>query len=344
MRVLFLIPGENVPSSQRRVLDHLARLEGGKLNWEVHALPRTLRERIPLLRAAGQFDLVFLQKKVLHAGEFLLLRAANRRLVFDFDDAIMYPAADPSRRRRISRWRARARFKNFARLTRGCRTVIAGNPFLQAEALRFTPRVHLLPTPIDTERFVFRPPRMGGRSTVVGWYGSPGNLPYLEGLRGVFRSLLQRYPEASLKVISQAPLDWPELDVAWKPWRKEEEVEDLGSFDVGIMPLGSDLWSRGKCGNKLLIYMARGMAVVGTDTEANRDVIDEGRNGFLVRSADQWLERLSLLIEDHQLRAEMGRAGREKVEQAYSYRVLSPRFQRILEEALDAGGALKIEN
>lgn len=342
MRILFLLPGENVPSSQRRVLDHLARLKGERLSWDVHALPRSLKERLPLLRRAGRFDLVFLQKKVLHAGEFLLLRATNPRLIFDFDDAIMYPAADPSRRRRISRWQARARFKNFARLTRGCRTVIAGNPFLRAEALRFNPRVHLLPTPIDTERFAFRLPKAQGRNTVVGWYGSPGNLPYLEGLRGVFRSLLQRYPEALLKVISQASVDWPGMNVAWKPWREEEEVEDLGSFDVGVMPLGDDLWSRGKCGNKLLIYMARGMAVVGTDTEANRAVIDEGRNGFLVRSAEQWLERLSLLIEDDQLRAEMGKAGREKVEQSYSYRVLSPRFQEILEESLDACGELEI--
>lgn len=342
MRILFLLPGENVPSSQRRVLDHLARLERGRLSWEVHGLPRSFRERLPLLRAASRFDMVFLQKKVLHAGEFLLLRAANRRLVFDFDDAIMYPAADPSRRRRISSWRARARFRNFARVIRGCRAVIAGNPFLQAEALRFTPRVHLLPTPIDTERFAFRDPRRGGRDVVIGWYGSPGNLPYLRGLRGVFRSLFQRYPEASLKVISQAPVDWPGLEVAWKPWNEEEEVEELGSFDVGIMPLGNDLWSRGKCGNKLLIYMARGMAVVGTDTEANRVVIDEGKNGFLVRSAEQWLERLSLLIEDDPLRAEMGRAGREKVEQGYSYRVLSPRFQRILEEALDTCSELEI--
>lgn len=333
MRVLFLLQGERTPSSRLRVLDHVERLKGKGLAAEVRVLPKPPWERWRTLREAGRFDLAFVQKKVLRAWELAVLRAANPRFVFDFDDAIMYPATDPSRRgKRASAALERRRYQDFRRMIQGCRAVIAGNEFLRARAIRYNPRVYLIPTPIDTDRFSYIGPKNDGEEVVIGWYGSPGNLPYLDGLRKVLGNLTARYPGTSVKVVSQAFPNWPEVPLLRKFWKEEEEVEDIGTFDVGIMPLGEDLWSRGKCGNKLLLCLARGIPAVATDTEANRAIIENGVNGFLAGSSQQWTDRLSQLIEDALLRRQMGRAGRKKMEEVYSYHVLSPRFKQVLEE------------
>jgi glycosyltransferase involved in cell wall biosynthesis len=135
-----------------------------------------------------------------------------------------------------------------------------------------------------------------------------------------------------LKVISQKFPELPGVRVLHQYWREEEEVEQIGTFDLGLMPLGDDLWSRGKCGLKLLKYMALGIPVVATATEANRDIVTDGIEGFLVLQPGEWLEKLGLLIETPGLRDQMGRAGREKAETSFSYQAINPLFRTILEK------------
>lgn len=214
-----------------------------------------------------------------------------------------------------------------------CQTVIAGNSFLQQEALRFNKDTYLLPTPVDTVKFNYRHPNALGRQIIIGWYGSPGNLPYLQKLEKVLEEIAQKYPQVVLKIISQKFLELPGIRVIHTYWREEEEVEEIGSFDIGLMPLGNDLWSRGKCGLKLLKYMALGIPVVATATEANRDIVADGIGGFLVSQPMEWLEKLSVLIENPILREQMGRAARKRAETSFSYQALNPLFHTLLEKA-----------
>ncbi|OGW15654.1 MAG: hypothetical protein A3G93_06450 [Nitrospinae bacterium RIFCSPLOWO2_12_FULL_45_22] len=334
MKILFLLAGKDLPSTKLRVLEHLKRLDPCRWQWDLAYLPKTPLKRLWILTKAMAYQGIFIQKKLLHIWEISLLRALNPRIVFDFDDAIMYPALDPSlNTKKALSLKVRNSYKNFQRMMVYCQTIIAGNSFLQQEALRFNKNVYPLPTPVDTDRYNYRATRAPGDQIIIGWYGSPGNIPYLQRLGDVLEKITQKYPQVALKIISQKFPELPGVRAIHKYWREEEEVEEIGSFDIGLMPLGDDLWSRGKCGFKLLKYMALGMPVVATVTEANRDIVANGIEGFLVSQPQEWLEKLTLLIENPGLRLQMGRAAREKIETSFSYQALSPLFNTILEKA-----------
>jgi glycosyltransferase involved in cell wall biosynthesis len=333
-RILFLLAGRDLPSTKLRVLEHLKRLESKtQWQWDLAYLPKSPLSRLGLIKRVQNYQGVFIQKKLLHSWEIVLLKALNPKLIFDFDDAIMYPTLDPSLDNKKSSFlKARNRYKNFYHMISRCQTVIAGNPFLQQEAKKFNNRVYLLPTPIDTERYhnkLYR--RKLTENIFIGWYGSPGNLIYLGLLANVLKEISIYYPQVVLKIISQRSLELPGVKVMHTYWQEEKEVEEIGSFDIGLMPLGKDLWSRGKCGLKLLKYMALGIPVLATATEATRTMVTDGIEGFLLSEPQEWLEKLRILIENPRLREEMGRAARKKAELAFSYQVLSPSFQAILE-------------
>lgn len=334
MKILFLLAGKDLPSTKLRVLEHIGRSGPGHWEWDLAYLPKSSLSRLWLLTRASAYQGIFIQKKLLHSWEIILLRALNPRIVFDFDDAVMYPALDPSLNgKRLLVLKARNSYKNFSRMIKYCQAIIAGNCFLQQEALKYNKNVYLLPTPVDTVRYS-KPHTKASRDQIfIGWYGSPGNLPYLQTLEKVFQEITKKYPQVTLKIISQRFPELPGVRVMHKYWREEEEVEEIGSFDLGIMPLGKDLWSRGKCGLKLLKYMALSLPVVATDTEATRDIVADGIEGFLVEHPEEWLERLSVLIENPGLREQMGRAAQKKIETSFSYQVLTPMFNTILGKA-----------
>ncbi len=121
-------------------------------------------------------------------------------------------------------------------------------------------------------------------------------------------------------------------------WCRDSEARDLHSFDIGVMPLPNDAWSRGKCGMKLLQYMATGVAAVASPVGVNTEIVQDGVNGFLAATADEWIEKLSALIQDGALRRRIGAAGRRTVEERYSARVWVPRVRSILESATSRAG------
>ncbi|KKT72855.1 MAG: Glycosyltransferase [Microgenomates group bacterium GW2011_GWA2_44_7] len=121
-----------------------------------------------------------------------------------------------------------------------------------------------------------------------------------------------------------------------KPWSMEEEIEDLKTFDIGIMPMPDNEWTRGKCGFKAILYMNMGIPCVCSPVGVNREIITDGVNGFLAGTDEEWIEKLSLLIENAELRKKLGMAGRKTVEEKYSVNINAPRcleiFKRVYKE------------
>jgi glycosyltransferase involved in cell wall biosynthesis len=117
------------------------------------------------------------------------------------------------------------------------------------------------------------------------------------------------------------------------PWRLDTEVEDLRAFDVGLMPLSDDEWSRGKCGLKALQYMALGIPAVVSPVGVNTTIVRDGVNGFYASTEEEWIDRIALLLEDEPLRRSLGEEARRTVEESYSARAHVPRVARILMEA-----------
>jgi glycosyltransferase involved in cell wall biosynthesis len=165
----------------------------------------------------------------------------------------------------------------------------------------------------------------------LGWIGTKGNLKYLKILEPVFEIIRQRFPQAKLKIVSNDFYDSSHLSTIKKPWKLEEENEDLISFDIGLMPLSDDLWSRGKCGLKIIQYLSVGVPVVCTPEGIKSDNVKEWEKGFWATNYQEWVDRLSTLIQTQELRSQMGLNGIETVEREYSLAVTSEKFFQVLQ-------------
>jgi glycosyltransferase involved in cell wall biosynthesis len=215
--------------------------------------------------------------------------------------------------------------------------VIAGNQFLQSEVLPFNPNVITIPTSIDLSQHTLKTPSHLEGPITIGWLGSSSTLKYLKSLMPTLENLHQRFPNLQLKIVCDQFLDNPQVPVIKKRWSADEEEADLKSFDIGVMPLSNDIWSRGKCGLKILQYYSVGIPVVCTPVGVNRDLVEDGVDGYWAENQDQWEDRLLRLIQEESLRRKMGRHGRKTVEKFYSLEVNAPRVLDVLKKVY-AGG------
>src|SRR5260370_7158627 len=140
------------------------------------------------------------------------------------------------------------------------------------------------------------------------------------------------FPGLKLKVVSDKPLQLDRVHVENDPWRVETEQTNLASFGIGIMPLWDSVWTRGKCGYKILQYMGVGTAVVASDVGVNNEIISHGENGFLARTQDDWVEALSTLIQNAEQRRSFGLRGRELIEKRYSLETFAQGYAKLLRE------------
>jgi hypothetical protein len=224
-------------------------------------------------------------------------------LVLDFDDAIWLPRVGGSRLLRVLH-----RETAVQDILRCAAAVIAGNDFLAEYAGRFNHNVTVVPSSIAAEAH-----KSMANSNMVGWIGSRTTLPYLKPLRPVFETL-----GVKPRVIASGDPSQLGFDVEFRPWRLETENEELSQIGVGISPLPDTPWERGKCGVKLLQYMACGMPVVASPVGANANIVTHGVNGFLATQTEEWTTALRRLVADPDLRRQLGAAGRETVATRFS--------------------------
>jgi glycosyltransferase involved in cell wall biosynthesis len=210
--------------------------------------------------------------------------------------------------------------------------VTAGNSFLQKQAAPFTNRVAVIPSPIDNTRYVLKDYTAGKDAVSIGWIGDHGSIHYLQRIRPVFEELGRKYPQAQLEIICDIFFDCDHIKVVKKMWSQEHEIEDLRNLDIGVMPLLDDPWSWGKCGLKILQYYGVGVPAVCTPVGVNRDVVHDSVNGFWAMTHEEWIAKLSTLIEDAELRKAMGMRGHELVIKSFSLQACAPKLEQILRE------------
>jgi len=258
----------------------------------------------------GAGDIVFLQKEVLPQAYPLIeefIKKLNRKLVFDFDDAIFL--LPPKRRSLLYNFR----YKNsIPRILRMSDYVIAGNEYLKRYALRFNGNVEVIPTSIDTEIYCVKEKNKKDKIN-IGWIGSQSTVFYLDQLRNVFTALAKRY-NICLTVIGTGDYRVDGVEIVTRPWKLEREISDLRCFDIGVAPLNNDVWVLGKCGCKVIQYMGIGIPTVASSVGIHGKIINDGVNGFLADSDEEWIEKLSQLIENEALRERFGFMGRKTVE------------------------------
>jgi glycosyltransferase involved in cell wall biosynthesis len=302
--------------ADERVMQSLHR-SGQPLQKAWYLLAASLR-RFDVLRAASQHDVVIIHRALCIVGPAVLerlLASVGPPIIFDFDDSIFLTHTAAANR--LFGW---LKFPGkTATLCRLSRHVVVGNAHLAEYARRHNPRVTVVPTSIDVDAYQPRPPRPPGQRVVVGWTGSSTSQTYLEAFVPTLRALLA-VRDVELRVISDRPPVLDGVPHTWEPWSASTEAERVADFDIGIMPMPDDIWSRGKCAAKALQCMAAGVATVASAIGANREVIASGRNGLLAATETEWLEHLRNLIDDAILRRRLAEAGRQTVLEHFSGR------------------------
>lgn len=329
MKVLFLVQGYSVAASRYRVLQYIPYLNSHGVETTARLYPRSMKENIQFFRDLPQYDIVFLQRKRFNQPRLRWLRRRAKRIVYDFDDSVMYrnsKAKDPV---------SQTRKKRFTQMIKASDLVIAGNEFLRGQVLPVNPNVEVIPTAIDQERYEPKDYSVAKDRVTIGWIGDHGSIHYLEKMRPVFDRIGERYSRCDLKIVCDIFFDCKKIQVIKKQWRSDEEVEDLRSFDIGLMPLVDDPWSWGKCGLKIVQYQGVGLPVVCTPVGVNRDLVEDGVNGFWAKTPVEWEEKLSILIEDALLREKLGKEGRKRVLEGYTVQSCAPRLFFILQRVME---------
>ncbi|MFH0963246.1 MAG: glycosyltransferase family 4 protein [Planctomycetota bacterium] len=325
LRVLYLVQNPKSPSARFRAVEMAPQLLSFGVASEVRAIGRHGAERKAVFREAAAYDVVVLARRLLTGRDLRQLRRAARVLIYEFDDAVMY--RDPRRGRPKSLVR-RLRFRN---AVRSADAIIAGNHILAEEARRYCEApVFVVPTAVDTQRY--RATRGDRHPEVsVGWLGSRGSVWYFDRFADVWERVSEEMGDSvRFRVVCDVPPTWRSALLDYIPWSPEAELAALSSFDVGLMPLTDDPFSRGKCACKILQYFAAGLPVVASPVGMNREVVTPGVTGFLAEEPEQWAEYVGRLATDHTLREKLGAAGRELVARDYDVRIVARRLAQIL--------------
>lgn len=352
MRVLFVVPyPTEAPSNRLRVeqyfpylrehgitpilrpfqssLFYNIRYAPGALSRKIASFGMSSVSRLVDIARSSRVDVILVHREAFPFGGPFIEEAMARTdvpIIFDFDDAIYLPnSGDTNRFVTLLK-----RPHKTARIIELSSAVIAGNENLRAYASRYNHNITVIPTPVDTDYFA---PRGGSDRdrVVIGWIGSNTTAPYLRMLVRALTQIVEKYPHVDVRVVggSYVPPIVPDLQV--QRWDLNHELDELHGFDIGIMPMPDTEWTRGKCGFKALLYMSVGIPPVCSPVGVTTDILQDGYNGLLATTTEEWVDRLSSLIEDVTLRRQMGDAGRQWVVDRFSLHAQAPRFLDVLE-------------
>ncbi|MCX5804551.1 MAG: glycosyltransferase family 4 protein [Proteobacteria bacterium] len=318
MKILFFT--HNIFNSENpkgyRIHQYFPYLE--KKGFEIELLT-TRTNFSKILKHASQADVVYLQRLLLNPLKLFALRQCAKKIVYDYDDAVMYGTRKESTTRR-------SRFK----MTVKCAdAVFCGNPFLLSEAKKYkNAGTYYVPTVVDTDEYPVKVHEEHG-PLVVGWMGSSSTLKYISDIRELFLSF-RHNGNVIFKFVADKPSGMESEGIVFEKWEKDKEKSLLLSFDAGIMPARDDIWSQGKCGLKLIQYMATGLPSIAHPVGVANDIIKDGVNGFLRNDLPGWKDAVEMLSNNAALRNNMGKAAREFAETKYSLKLWGSKVAEII--------------
>ncbi len=354
MRILFLAPYPpfESPSQRYRFEQYFSLLEENNIRYDYHAfigiktwkiifqqgkffqktagVLKGFLKRWGMLFGLKKYDYVFIHREIAPMGppvyEWIIAKVFRKKIIYDFDDAIWVPNASGSNKfAKHIKWPGKVK-----KICSWSYKISAGNEYLAEYARRYNPQVTVIPTVVDTEKVHNRVQDQATGSPVIGWTGTFTTLKYLEMVMPVMQKL-------------QEKIDFPFLVIANKDpklllkkyqflqWKKETEAGDLLKMHIGLMPLTDDEITRGKCGFKAIQYMSLGIPPVVSAVGVNSEIVEDGVNGFICYSEEDWEKKTTLLLQDPDRRMSFGKAAREKIERSYSVKSSWPAFRALFE-------------
>jgi len=264
-------------------------------------------------------DVLYIQRLLFNPLKLSVIKTAAKKIVYDFDDAVMYGL----------RGKSATRARKFRSMVKHSNAVFCGNHFLFQEAKKHRDdNIYYVPTVVNTDEYPVKD-HIATKPVIVGWIGSRSTLRYLVDLEQLVLNATDQ-KGVIFKIVADKSLNTSAPNVVFEKWTADREKSLLHSFDIGAMPLRDDVWSRGKCGLKLIQYMACGLPSIAHPFGAAQEILSDGVNGMLRSDMDGWKDAIEALSSDVKQRARMGRAARDSVEERYSLRVWGPRVTEII--------------
>tara|TARA_R110002049_G_scaffold309261_1_gene519370 strand:- start:163 stop:1176 length:1014 start_codon:yes stop_codon:yes gene_type:complete len=305
--------------------NYLEQMYAGRRSFGT--LSKSLLRRMRQVRE--QADVVWLEKEALPWFPWIvehLFWPRNIPVVTDYDDAIFH-RYDQSRYRVIRSLLG----QKIDNVMRASTVVVAGNRYLAHRAANAgANRVEIVPTVVDMEQYHRGFAQRKDERVRVGWIGTPETWASFAKEFSSWIEQVAKQEGVIFRVVGAEILPRRDGPFEFLPWTEESEISLIQGMDIGLMPLPDTPWTRGKCGYKLIQYMACSLPVIASPVGVNRDIVEHGVNGFLAKSEDEWRASLQALIRDPELRLRMGQAGRKNVEQTYSLQTQGPRMARLL--------------
>lgn len=275
--------------------------------------------RIRFVFIAHRYDLLIMQREAAFIGppifEWILMRLLKLRVVYDFDDAIWIP--NSSNGSKIIQW-----LKAFWKIKWICKwshVIIVGNNYLYEFAKKHNHHVVIIPTCVDTTLHHNRIKEHTQKDIItIGWTGSHSTMKYIDMIVPALEAVSKKHAIELLIISNKAPQLNTSVPINYIEWSEQNEVNALLDADIGVMPLYDDAWSKGKCGFKLLQYLALGLPAVASPVGVNTEIIKNGETGFIAGDIQDWITYLTRLIEDLDLRKSMSIKGRQFIIENYS--------------------------
>lgn len=301
---LFVLTNNPMRASFRqRIGAYLDILRTNGIDCKVAKLPAGPLARRRLFKKAADFDGVFLHKKGLNSLDAFWLRKYSRKIIYNFDDAVMYSDKTPDHH-------SPSHFRGFRRSVTLADMVITGSSYLAEHALKLNHNVKVLPIGLAVSDYKTDCPTKSDDKIRLVWIGSKSTLRYLDEIKPAFEEIGARSDNVLLRIICDDFFDLQNMEVEKHLWSKESRAAELATSDIGLAPLPDNRFTRGKCSFKVLEYGAAGLPVVASPVGTNSDYVLDGVTGLFTTNIEQWTDRITQLVKDPRLRKGMGEKAR----------------------------------
>jgi len=326
MKLLIITNNPNRASFRQRIGVYLDILRDSDIHCEVVKLPEGFLARRNLFKHAADFDGVFLHKKKLNFFDAAWLHKYSKKLIYNFDDAIMYSDKTPDRN-------SRSHFIPFRRTVKLADMVITGSSYLAEHAREFNPNVTVLPIGLRVSDYKLDCPVESDSKVRLVWIGSKSTLGYLEEIKPALEEIGDRFDNVVLRMVCDDFFDLKNMPVEKHLWSRDRRAVDLATSDIGLAPLPDNRFTRGKCSFKVLEYSSTGLPVIASPIGTNAEYVKDGITGFLAIDTRQWVDRITELTEHPDLREKMGLEGRNYALN-FDVSVIGKRLAELIRECL----------